>query len=349
MSQHLWSGRFDAAPDPAAFDFGVSFPFDRRLFEDDVTGSLAWADALVAAGALSQRGRRARFATGLTAILEQGRRDPAVGHRRRRGRAQLRRAAARRAHRRRRPPPAHRPLAQRAGVARPPAVSAPADSAAAGRSSARSSRRSPIRPSAAGTALMPSYTHMRRAMPVLVGALSAEPRRRAPPRSSIVSRSPRDEADAMPLGSGAIAGTGYAVDVDALAARLGFSRVVANSIDASSDRDFVAELSLRLRAGDGASEPARRRLHPVHERGVRVLRARRPVGDRQQHDAAEEEPGSARARARKSRPRHRPSHRVAGDDEGAADRLQQGSAGGQRAGVRRGRHTRVSAPTPRAR
>ncbi len=43
---HLWSGRFDEAPDPAAFDFGVSFPFDRRLFEDDVTGSLAWADAL---------------------------------------------------------------------------------------------------------------------------------------------------------------------------------------------------------------------------------------------------------------------------------------------------------------
>ena len=52
MSQHLWSGRFDAAPDPAAFDFGISFPFDRRLFEDDVTGSLAWAEALAAAGVL---------------------------------------------------------------------------------------------------------------------------------------------------------------------------------------------------------------------------------------------------------------------------------------------------------
>ena len=53
MSKPLWSGRFDSAPDPAAFDFGVSFPFDRRLFEDDVTGSLAWAEALVACGALS--------------------------------------------------------------------------------------------------------------------------------------------------------------------------------------------------------------------------------------------------------------------------------------------------------
>ena len=49
----LWSGRFDTAPDPAAFDFGISFGFDRALFEDDVTGSIAWAEALAAAGVLS--------------------------------------------------------------------------------------------------------------------------------------------------------------------------------------------------------------------------------------------------------------------------------------------------------
>jgi argininosuccinate lyase len=44
----------------------------------------------------------------------------------------------------------------------------------------------------------------------------------------------------MPLGSGAIAGTTYAVDTAFLAGRLGFSRAVLNSLDASSDRDFVA-------------------------------------------------------------------------------------------------------------
>ena len=44
----------------------------------------------------------------------------------------------------------------------------------------------------------------------------------------------------FPLGSGAVAGTSYAVDTAALAARLGFSRVVTNSIDAAADRDFVA-------------------------------------------------------------------------------------------------------------
>ena len=53
----LWSGRFDTAPDPAAFDFGISFGFDRALFEDDVTGSIAWADALGAAGVLSDEDR----------------------------------------------------------------------------------------------------------------------------------------------------------------------------------------------------------------------------------------------------------------------------------------------------
>ena len=44
------------------------------------------------------------------------------------------------------------------------------------------------------------------------------------------------------LGSGAIAGTSYAVDTAALVRRLGFSRVVANSLDAAADRDFVASM-----------------------------------------------------------------------------------------------------------
>src|SRR5439155_10492976 len=71
----LWSGRFDTAPDPAAFDFGVSFGFDRALFEDDVTGSLAWAAALAAAGVLSEGDTRA-ITTGLQDILQEGMRMP---------------------------------------------------------------------------------------------------------------------------------------------------------------------------------------------------------------------------------------------------------------------------------
>jgi argininosuccinate lyase len=91
----------------------------------------------------------------------------------------------------------------------------------------------------AGDALMPSYTHFRPAQPVLVAHFllaHAAPLRRDYDRLSLARR----EASALTLGSGAIAGTSYAVDVEAIAHDLGFERIVANSIDASSDRDFAA-------------------------------------------------------------------------------------------------------------
>jgi argininosuccinate lyase len=91
----------------------------------------------------------------------------------------------------------------------------------------------------AGEALMPSFTHLRPAQPVLIAHFflsHAAPLRRDFARLA----GARAEADALPLGSGAIAGTAYAIDVDALARDLGFSRIVDNSMDASSDRDFAA-------------------------------------------------------------------------------------------------------------
>src|SRR6478672_9114010 len=51
---HLWSGRFEGDPDAGLFAFGASFRFDRRLFEDDVRGSLAWAAGLQRAGVIWQ-------------------------------------------------------------------------------------------------------------------------------------------------------------------------------------------------------------------------------------------------------------------------------------------------------
>jgi len=86
---------------------------------------------------------------------------------------------------------------------------------------------------------MPSYTHMRRAQPVLVAHAwlsHAAAVRRDVDRFEMA----RTEADIMPLGSGAIAGTAYDIDVKFLADSLGFTRVTANSIDTAGDRDFVA-------------------------------------------------------------------------------------------------------------
>ncbi len=91
----------------------------------------------------------------------------------------------------------------------------------------------------AGDALMPAYTHLRRAQPVLAAhwfLSHAAAFRRDAERLAAVSR----EADALPLGSGAIAGNSYGIDVEALARASGFSRVVANSMDAVADRDFVS-------------------------------------------------------------------------------------------------------------
>ena len=68
----LWSGRFDQAPDAAAFEWGSSFSFDRRLFEDDVTGSLAWARALAGAGVLTAD-ESAAIQSALEEILASGR------------------------------------------------------------------------------------------------------------------------------------------------------------------------------------------------------------------------------------------------------------------------------------
>src|SRR5689334_8118235 len=49
----LWSGRFAGEPDAVVFDYGKSLSVDRRLVEDDITGSAAWAEALARAGVLS--------------------------------------------------------------------------------------------------------------------------------------------------------------------------------------------------------------------------------------------------------------------------------------------------------
>src|SRR5687767_3331574 len=73
---NLWSGRFAGEPDKDVFEFGRSFPFDKRLVEDDITGSLAWAEAIAGAGVLTGDERKAIDAA-LIELLDLVRRDPA--------------------------------------------------------------------------------------------------------------------------------------------------------------------------------------------------------------------------------------------------------------------------------
>ena len=89
-------------------------------------------------------------------------------------------------------------------------------------------------------AVLPGYTHLQRAQPVMFAhwclayfeMLKRDRERLADARKRV---------NILPLGSGALAGTGFRVDREAAARELGFNGVTANSLDAVSDRDFAVE------------------------------------------------------------------------------------------------------------
>ncbi len=88
--------------------------------------------------------------------------------------------------------------------------------------------------------IMPGYTHLQQAQPITLGHyfLSYEQK-----LSRDIQRFTENlsRVDVLTLGSGALAGSSYPIDRDYLAKALGFSKVSENSLDAVSDRDFIAE------------------------------------------------------------------------------------------------------------
>jgi argininosuccinate lyase len=88
--------------------------------------------------------------------------------------------------------------------------------------------------------IMPGYTHLQRAQPVLFAhhllAYFEMLQRDVERFSDCLKRT-----DVMPLGSGALAGVAYDIDREFMAKELGFSRISQNSMDAISDRDFILE------------------------------------------------------------------------------------------------------------
>jgi len=93
---------------------------------------------------------------------------------------------------------------------------------------------------AAGDAVMPSYTHLQRAEPVLVAHWLLAYVEMAL-RDATRIRNCAARLNYCPLGSGAIAGATLALDRTIAARELGFTAPTANSMDATSDRDFVLE------------------------------------------------------------------------------------------------------------
>jgi argininosuccinate lyase len=233
-----WGGRFEDAPDPTAADFGRSIEMDAELAVDDILGSMAHLRALGRAGVLND-GEVASLLAGLAAVqadIESGslRWDPALEDVHMNVEAALEARvgmAARKLH---------------TGRSRNDQVSTDLrlwlrrtiddlDAAFVGleRALVELARRH-------AETVMPAHTHTQPAQPVLLAHhLLAHVEMLERDRGRLADAKRR--ANVSPLGSGAVAGSGFPLDREAVAAELGFDGVTRNSIDASGDRDYVAE------------------------------------------------------------------------------------------------------------
>jgi argininosuccinate lyase len=237
----LWGvgGRFRDGLAPEAEALNRSLPVDRRLWREELEVAAAWVEALANLGALSAEDATAlarglarvgeRLADGIAAeapdedihtLVERLLADE-VGERAgklRTGRSRNDQAAT----------------ASRLWVMR----------ACDELSTLVSRLQSALLNRAEATidVLAPSYTHLQRAQPIRLAqfflahfwALERDRERWA---------EVRQRAATLPLGAGAVAGSGFPVDREFLARRLGFAAVAANSVDAVSDRDYVAEFA----------------------------------------------------------------------------------------------------------
>lgn len=234
-----WGARLGGEPDASALAFGQSIDVDVELALDDLTGSIAWARALVGAGLL-QPSELEIVVAGLEAIrtdVEAGTMawDPALEDVHMNVEFELARRIG--------------PLAGKlhAGRSRNDQVSTDLrlwlrrsidaiDAAALDleRAIVGLARRH-------ATAVMPAHTHTQPAQPVLFAHhLLAYVEMLERDRGRLTDA--RRRANVSPLGAGAIAGSGVPIDREGLAAELGFDGVTRNSIDASGDRDFVVEV-----------------------------------------------------------------------------------------------------------
>ncbi len=234
----LWGGRFAKKTDSLVHQFNASIGFDARLYDEDITGSIAWAQGLVGAGVLAEQEAsaiaagleqvRAEFATGAFAFtpddedvhtaVERRMTEIVgpVGGKLHTGRSRNDQVAT-----------DFRLWVMRACDEMQVWL---ADLQQALIESAEANLNLPL----------PGYTHLQHAQPVTWGhwALSHFwPLTRDAKRFTQV----REQASVLPLGSAALAGTAFPVDREFLAWALGFTAVSPNSLDAVSDRDFAAD------------------------------------------------------------------------------------------------------------
>jgi len=234
----LWSGRFAEGPSEELLAFTVSLPVDRRLAEDDLTGSRAHVRGLGRAGLLDD----AEVKIVLAALDRVGEELAAGTFAFQPGDEDVHTAIERRVTEIAGTVGAklHAGRSRNDQVATDLRLYAKRELWSLAHLVTALRRVLQDRAEAAGDAYLPGYTHLQRAQPVLLAHhLLAHSWALARDVDRLVSTVHR--LDVSPLGAGALAGSSLALDPDAVAEDLGFAGRFENSLDAVSDRDFVAE------------------------------------------------------------------------------------------------------------
>jgi len=233
----MWGGRFREPMDPRLDRLNRSLPVDRRMWREDLATNRAWVSALVGAGVLTaDEGRtltdglaevERRLAAGaadhaddedIHSLIERllGEVAGPVAGKLHTGRSRNDQCGT------------DLRLWTLGALERLDAALQSLARALAGQAKS------------AVDVLMPSYTHTQRAQPVRAAHwLLAHVWPLVRDRARLADA--RRRASILPLGSAAIAGTGFPVDREALARDLGFAAVSPNSMDATGDRDFAVE------------------------------------------------------------------------------------------------------------
>jgi len=234
----LWQGRFGRGPAEELLAYTASLPFDRRLAADDIAGSRAHVRGLHRAGLLTDDERDAILAAldGVAMELAVDMFEFAPGD------EDIHTAVERRITELAGPAGAklHTGRSRNDQVATDLRLWCKRELRVVARRVGALQHVLLDQAVAAGDAYLPGYTHMQRAQPVLLAHhLLAHGWALARDVDRLLATVAR--ADVSPLGAGALAGSSLPLDPVHTAELLGFERVFDNSLDAVSDRDFVAE------------------------------------------------------------------------------------------------------------
>ncbi len=234
----LWHGRFTGGPAEALLEYTVSLPYDQRMWQDDIAGSKAHVRGLARAGLLTDVERDDILAA-LEQVTEEMETTTFVF---REHDEDIHTAIERRVTELAGPAGGklHTARSRNDQVATDLRLWCKRELTAVAERLIELQETLLARAVAAGDTYLPGYTHIQRAQPVLLAHhLLAHGWALGRDVSRLLDTVKR--LDVSPLGAGALAGSSLPIDPVGNAEDLGFAKAFDNSLDAVSDRDFVAE------------------------------------------------------------------------------------------------------------